>query len=317
MVAVSTHRRRRSSILVGILLVALGSLLLLTTTGAVSYGIWIELARYWPVLLVLAGVEFILARQAILIRTAVMVLALVGVVVAAFLSMPQYDPVEPLRASYEEPLEGTRRLSLSMEFMGGNVELSSDTPSTAPSDSLLAADFRSRPARVIREPSGDVVRVILVSSGPFLRHSSDNGQTRYENRVSFPVGMADWGMTLSPDVEVDIEISSGAADLDLDLRDLNVRRLDIESGTSDIRVQLPNSAGQTQVDIAGGVTNMEVIVPKDVAARVDIAAPIGAVWVDPRRFIPTDNGYQSPHYFSASNRVNIDIEALAADVTVR
>ena len=301
----------------GILLVALGSLLLLTTTGAVSYGVWIELANYWPVLLVLAGVEIVLAQRPLLIRTGVIVLALAGVVAAAFLSMPKYDPVEPMRASYEEPIEGTRRLSLSMEFMGGNVELSSDTPSTAPSDSLLAADFRSRPARVIREPSGDVVRVILVSSGPFLRHSSDDGETRYVGRVSFPVGLADWGLTLSPDVEVDLEISAGATDLDLDLRDLNVRRLDIEAGVSDIRVQLHNNAGLTHVDIAAGVTDIELVVPDGVAAKIDIASPLGHVRVDPRRFIATDDGYLSPHYFTASNRVNIDIEALAADVTVR
>ena len=317
MATVSTDRRHQSSILAGIVLIALGSLLLLTTTGVASYGIWIELALYWPVLLVLAGAEIIFAQRPLLVRTGVIVLTLGGVVAAAFLSMPNYDPVEPLRASYEEPLEGTGRLSLSMEFMGGNVEMSSNPSGTLSSDSVLAADFRSRPARVFRETSGEVTRVILMSSGPFLRHSSDDGQTRHESRVSFPVGLADWGLTLPPEVEVDLEVAAGAADLELDLRDLNVRRLDIEAGISDIRVQLPNNAGQTHVDIAAGVTNIEIIVPHDVAARLDVAAPIGSVWVDPSRFVHTGDVYQSPHYSGARNRVNIDVEGFAADVTVR
>ena len=317
MVAVSTHRRRRSSILAGILLVALGSLLLLTTTGAVSYGIWIELTRYWPVLLLLAGVEIVFAQRPLLVRTAVIVLTLAAVVIASFLSMPKYDPVEPMRASYEEPLDGVNRLSLSMEFMGGNVELSSDPSGTLTLERLLTADFSSQPARVIREASGDVTRVILVSSGPFLSYSSDDGQTRRAVRASLPVGLADWGLALSPDVEVEIEIASGAADLDLDLRKLNVRRLDIETGTSNVRVQLPTGAGMTHVDIAGGMVDIELVVPHEVAARIDVGAPLGSVWVDPRRFVHTGDVYQSPHYSGARNRVNIEIEALAADVTVR
>ena len=315
--SVSTGRRRGRSLLVGLLLVSLGSLLLLTTTGVASFGIWVALARYWPVLLVLAGVEIIFAQRPLLVRTGVIVLTLGGVVAAAFLSMPKYDPVEPLRASYVEPLEGAGRLSLSMEFMGGNVGLSSDPSGTLSSDSVLAADFRSRPARVFRETSGEVTRVILVSSGPFLRQVSDDGQTRHESRVSFPVGLADWDLTLPPEVEVDLEIAAGAADLELDLRDLNVRRLDIEAGISHIRVQLPNNAGQTHVNIAAGVTNIEIIVPHDVAAKIDITAPIGSVWVDPRRFMHTGDVYQSPHYPGARNRVNIDVEGFAADVTVR
>ena len=314
--APTTGRKSRISLLVGLLLVVLGLLLLLNTTGAVSFGIWIELANYWPVLLVLVGVEIILAQRTLLVRAGVIVLTLAGVVVAAFLSMPDYEPVESLHANYVEPLEGARRLSLSMEFIGGDVELFSNPSGVPYSEGLLSADFGSRPAHVIRERSSDGVRVILASSGPLLTHSSNDGQTRRESRISFPVGLADWGLTLSPSAEVDIRISSGAASLDLDLQDLNVRRLDIEAGASDIRVRLPANAGQTHVDIAAGVSDIKIVVPRDVAARIDIDAPLGSVWVDPLRFMYAGGVYQSPHYFETTNRVNIDIEAFAADVTV-
>ena len=318
--AVSTGRRRRGAVLPGLLLVAVGVLLLLNTTGAISFGIWFELANYWPVLLALIGMELVLAQRAILIRVGAVVLTLAVTVGAAWLSMPEYDAAEPLRAAYVEPLGAAETLHLKMEFLGGSVELSSDTSGASSPTGLLTADFESSPARVIREQSGTVVECLLVSEGPFLRHSSvasDDKYTRRESRISFPVGLADWRLMVSPDVEVDIDISSGASDLDLDLRGLNVRRLSIEAGASDIRVQLPATAGQTNVDIAAGVADIEIVVPDDVAAKIDIAAPIGSVWVEPSRFMYTGDGYQSPHYFGAQNRVNIDIEALVADVTVR
>ena len=314
--SLSTGRGRRGSFLVGFLLVALGALLLLTTTGVVSFGIWLELAKYWPVLLLLTGMELVLAGRLLLIRVVVVAGTLAVVVAAAYFSMPEYDPPEPLRATYVEPLGDTQRLHLSMEFIGGDVELTSDTTDSPSFARLLAADFKSRPARVIREQSDDHVEFHLVSSGPFLRHSSYDGYTRRESEISFPVGLADWRLMVSPNVEVDIEISAGATDLDLDLRGLNVRRLTIEAGASDIRVQLPTDAGQTHLDIAAGATDIELVVPPDVGARIDIDAPLGTVWIDPVRFIETDDGYQTPNYTGVHNRVRIDVEALSADVTV-
>ena len=312
MASVSTGRRRRGSFLIGILLVALGVLLLLTTTGVVSFGVWIELVDYWPILLVLIGVDLILVRQTLLIRAGVVVLTLAVVFAAASLSMPEYDPAEPLRVNYVEPLGTTETLRLSMEFLGGSVELTSAPPGTSSLAGLLEADFQSHPARVIREQSGSDIE--LYSSGPFLRRFSDDGYTRRESTVSFPVGLADWNLIVSPDVEVEIDIASGSSDLNLDLRGLNVRRLAIEGGASNIKIHLPTSAGQTHIDIAVGSADIELFVPHDVVARIDVDSPMGSVWIDPGRFVYTEDVYQSPHYFEAHNRVSIDIEALWADV---
>ena len=314
----STGRRRRGSFLAGSLLIALGALLLLTTTGAVSVGIWIELADYWPVLLLLTGMEIILAQRAHLIRAGVIAATLAAAVAAAYLSMPEYDPPEPLRAGYVEPLGDAQRLHLSMAFIGGDVELTSDTTASGSFARLLAADFGSHPSRVIREQSNGDVEFYLVSSGPFLRHSSYDGYTKSESEISLPVGLADWNLEVSPDVEVDIEISAGAADLDLDLRGLNVRKLDVEAGASDIRVRLPANAGQTYVNIAAGATDIELLAPDNVAAHIDIASPFGSAWIDPARFMEIeDDVYRSANYSDSRNRVWVDIEALSANVTVR
>lgn len=318
MASVSTGLRLRGSILIGLLLVALGALLLLTTTGVVSFGIWLELMDYWPVLLLLTGMEIILARRAPLIRAGVITATLAVVVAAAYFSMPEYDPPEPLRAGYVEPLGNAQRLRLSMAFFGGDVELTSDTAVSGSFARMLAADFGSHPSRVIREQSNGDVEFYLVSSGPFLRHSSYDGYTRRENRVSIPVGFADWNLELSPDVEADIEISAGATDLDLDLSELNIRKLDIEAGASDIRVRLPANAGQTHVDIAAGAADVELLVPDDVAAHIAIASPLGSARIDPARFMKIeDDVYRSANYLESRNRVWVDVEALSANVTVR
>ena len=301
-------------------------LLLLTTIDVIGFGLWLELVKFWPVLLVLIGVEIILAHRFVLFRVVIIAATLVAVIVAAYYSMPQYDPTAPLHASYVEPLGNVETLHLNTEFMGGILQISSDSPASQPGNGLLAADFKNRPARVTRERSNGELTIRLASSGPDLSYSSEvthsynDGKTlrssRTESRTNFPVGLADWRLTVSPDVEIEIDISSGASDLDLDLRNLNVRKLSIEAGAADIRVLLPTDAGETHVDIGAGAVNVDLIVPQDVAARIEIEVPIRSTSFDPIRFIETNNRYESPNYHNATNRINITIEALFADVRI-
>ena len=324
--SVASAGNRRGSILFGLLLIALGALLLLTTIDVVGFGLWLELVKYWPVLLVLIGVEIILARRFPLLRVAIIATTLVAVVAAAYYSMPEYDPTEPLHASYVEPRGDVETLQLNAEFMGGILRLSSHTTVAQPANGLLTADFKNRPARVVRELSDEKLTVRLSSSGPDLSYTSEvthsykEGKTirssRSESRTNFPVGLADWRITVSPDVEIEINISSGASDLDLDLRNLNVKKLSIEAGASDIRVLLPTNAGETHVDIDAGAANIDLTIPPNVAARIKTDVPIRSTSFDPNRFTETNNRYESPNYHNTENRINITIEALFADVSV-
>ena len=316
MASAASAGKRRGSVLVGSLLVALGVLLLLNAVEAVSFGIWLELLDYWPVLLVLIGVEIILVHWHPLLRVAIISVTLVAVIAAAYYSVPYYAPDEPLHLAYVEPLEDAEKLHLKTEFVGGSLELNSGVPDDQSATGLLAVDFKNHPARVTRENSDGDLKVQLAPPGPYLSYSIVEGDTTRSSKTNFPFGLADWRLTVSPDVEIEIDISSGASDLDLDLRNLNVRRLSIETGAADIRVLLPTNADETDVNIEAGAANIDLIIPQNVAARIDIDAPLRSTSFDPMEFVETDDGYMSPRYHDATSRININIEALFADVSV-
>ena len=139
MSSTSSAAKHRGSVLIGLLLVALGVLLLLNVTGAVGFGIWLELVKYWPVLLVLIGLEIILARSDPLLRAGLIAATLVAVIATAFFSMPEYDPDEPLHATFVEPMSDIKTLHLNADFMGSSLQLSSETPAVEPDAGLLAA----------------------------------------------------------------------------------------------------------------------------------------------------------------------------------
>ena len=122
-----------------------------------------------------------------------------------------------------------------------------------------------------------------------------------------------------------IEIAAGAADLDLDLGGLDVERLYIDGAAADIRVRLPSDAGDTRVEIMGGIANVEVLVPRTVAAWIESETVLSSSTIDESRFPRTSfddwpfggaSTYRSPHYDTANNRARIEIDAAAADVTI-
>ena len=325
MTSSSSETVRRGFSLFGVLLVALGIVLLLNTAGLLSYRIWPELVNYWPVLLVLVGVKMLLAPRAPLLGIGVAALIVFGTVTAAVVALPEQPPSEPRHVTYFEPLGDTEVLRLGMGFAGGTVELASHSSESAPQDVLMAADFGNRSAEVIRDQSGGVTEIYLSSSGPSLSITIDD-VTEWdvqgpEWNASDPGlhvgGLVDWRLMISPEVALELEINAGAADLDLDLHDLNVSRVVVGAGASDVRIFLPESAGKTSVEIAAGVANVEIVVPEGVAARIENEILMSSTRIDAGRFFKTDDGlHESPDYATAGNRVDIEIEGFAADVTV-
>ena len=317
---------RRGFSLVGVLLAALGTVLLLNTVGILPFAIWWELVDYWPVLLVLVGVKMLLAPRAPLLGIGVAALIVFGAVAAALVTMPENQSGGPVHVTFVEPMGDAEILRLGMGFAGGSVELSSGSSDESPSLSLLAADFGSRPAEVIRDQSGRVTELYLSAGGPGIDVTiTDDGKAWDVQGADLDVfnpglnvgGLVDWRLMISHEVALELEINAGAADLDLDLQDLNVRRVVVGAGATDIRIMLPVDSGRTSVEIAAGAANVEIVVPEGVAARIENEILMSSTRIDAGRFFRTDDGlHESPDYSTASNRVDIEIEGLAADVTV-
>ena len=302
----STKYRRPGFSLFGLLLVAFGALVLLTVTGLVGLGVWFELARYWPVLLILIGIKLILAPRAPLVGVVVVSIALAATIAAAWIPLSVERQDEAPRIAYSTPLENTEIFELGMGFISGRVALRSD-PS---GDRLFAADFNRRPAEVIHDHSGRFSKIYLSTEGFSVSYSVDDGTDGYTL-----AGLADWDLMVSPDVALDLEILAGAADLDLDLTHLNVRRLVVGAAASQVRIRLP-AAGQTHVQIDAGAADIEITVPRGVAARIDNDSFLNFTSIDSGRFPKSGGEHRSPDYSTAENRVSIEIDAGAASVTV-
>jgi len=132
----------------------------------------------------------------------------------------------------------------------------------------------------------------------------------------WPGETLDWEVNLNPLIPLSLKFDSGASSSVLDLIDLKVIDLDIDTGASKTELTLPANAGSTHVDIDTGASSLKVIIPSGVAASIRVKSGMASVSID-ARFPHLDGGlYQSPDYSTASNRVDLNIDAGVGSIEI-
>lgn len=114
-----------------------------------------------------------------------------------------------------------------------------------------------------------------------------------------------WQVGLTSEIPVSLELHTGANRSTIDLSALRLRRLELHTGASETRLRLPGS-GTTEVRAEAGLASLTIEVPQGVAARIRSKMALGSVTVDEARFPRTMDGWVSPDYDTAANRVEID-----------
>jgi len=125
-----------------------------------------------------------------------------------------------------------------------------------------------------------------------------------------------WKLGLSNKVPMIIRVNSGASKVYADLMDNKVESIDLNTGASDVVMQLPKAAGFTKVMVKGGAANIKLSVPKGVAARVRSTGALSSLNIDENRFPSSKGWFMSPDFSSAKNRVDIEISTGVSNVTI-
>lgn len=126
-----------------------------------------------------------------------------------------------------------------------------------------------------------------------------------------------WHVRLSEKTPIALDIETGAAEAHIDLTDVRVTDLRVQTGASDTKLRLPARAGQTQGKISGGVASITITVPPEVGARIQYEGGLSSMDVDTNRFPQNGKVYQSPNYGSAANRIDLRVEMGVGSVKVR
>jgi hypothetical protein len=137
--------------------------------------------------------------------------------------------------------------------------------------------------------------------------------------MSFPFGAQiklDWDVAFNADIPIAFDLNLGANKTTLDLRDMVITNLDLDTGASETQIYLP-ARGRFTADLDCGAASIVVHIPEGLAARIRSTVVAGDLDIDKARFPRNGGYYQSPDFDSASNAVDMTIDAGAASIKIR
>ncbi len=118
-----------------------------------------------------------------------------------------------------------------------------------------------------------------------------------------------WDVKLTREVPLDLTFHTGAGESRINLRDLNVKRVVLETGASSTEMTLPAQSPFCRVVVRAGAASVILRIPQGVAGRIEMESGLGGSKIDPQRFPFNGATYETPGYDLAERRVEIKVEA--------
>jgi hypothetical protein len=324
-----------------VVLIALGVLFLLLNLGFLPGLDWSVALRLWPLLLVFGGLNIIVRQAPRPIGTFLSLL--VGLAAVAFFgfillrggSLPLFNRLAAQNELQRErvflPLEGVDAASVAIELneAGGQLYALEDSAQLVDAD----VTFRDRLEfeTSVEDGQATVSLRSAFGAGPIFWLDPANWVNWAGNQ---------WQIGLSPTVPVELNLELGSGRVSGALDELRLNSLIVDAGSGPAELALPDgeydvqlnagsgpltvilpAAGHHQIVVDGGSGPLTLRVPESIAARLAAEDGSGPLRVSIARLeqMSGDNEegvWQTPDYFGADDRLEIQVEVGSGPVTV-
>jgi hypothetical protein len=265
------EHRSRSNNFLALILIGIGAIWLLGQTNILSGASFAMLARVWPVILIAIGINILIARNnptlSFMVGAATIIMLLALMIVGPALGWVSTPEIQT--ESLSEPLGDASRAQVQLDLSIGEATVRA----AQDSNNLITADVNYL---------GDL-RFDVSGSGTRVVHLYNENQ----ESTSFFTPFWDWGndsrnlrwdINLTTAVPIDLQVNGGVGESTLDLSDLQLTNLDVNTGVGGVNVTLP--AGDYAVDISGGVGGTDIRIAEGAALNITVNAGVGGTTID-------------------------------------
>ena len=302
---------RNRGLIFPLVLIGIGVIILLSNTGVLSSEALQRLGDLWPLLLVILGLQLILnhtlpRQQATIIGLAAAVLIVIAGV--AYAALAPTTTFGARQADSQAQLGGLTGATLDLNYSGATLDVQSgslgDLLYTAHVD-YPASD--NPPTISIDHETG---RLEIRESSSFSNFSPFRWFGPQRRHVL---------VTLTDRIPWGIQIDGGAASERLDLRQVQLSKLQVSGGANRVDVQVAAPKGTVLINVSGGASSVTLRAPAQSEWRVAISGGVSAVTINGSSSgnLGGDFQQQSPGYTSAANRFDIEISGGASHIDFR
>lgn len=300
----------------GVILIIIGSLFILKNLDIIYFN-WGSLLRLWPVLLILWGISIIPVKNGIKVLLSLVVVAISIILIV---NSHHYSNGWSIRfgdLDYEYRHEEDHNRSRDWESQSIFEEFDENIDFAYLSFDAAIGNFSLNQGtnRLIEfEKEGNL--------GPYYIDSKEN-----DNKVFIRLGLENDNfrgknfennaiIRLNPEPIWELDIDVGAADIEMDLSDFMVRKLEIDGGASSIDVRIGNLYQETELNIDAGASSINLWLPIELGCKIDATTVLTSRNYE--GFEKTESGiYQTNNFEEADNKIYITLDAAIASLNFR
>ncbi len=292
---------RRYEIAGPVFMFGLGVVFLISNFGWLAWPAWDTLWRLWPIMVIAIGVDLILGRRYLwlsIVSLLAIFAILFGLVWVIGGGLPALGgQTLPGEAIYQE-LGSAKMAEISLSPATGRLTLAASQDHTA----LIAGEVHLANRNDIRsdyQRKGDAAVYTLRSHSTAALPGSNRG----------------WDLDITPEIPLDLDISMGAGEIDLNLAELQISKLGTSQGVGNLLLILPDGA-TLQADINQAIGKISILVPKDSAVRIEVSKALSTLDV-PSTFEKLGDYYYSPGYEQSIIKIDLNISQAIGSIQIQ
>ena len=284
----------------GLLLVAIGAMLLLNNTGALSWEYWLQLLYWWPILLIAIGVEKIFLRTRLQILSYLSPLILVGTMVyIAFDTGAETANSHDYFSRYRwsEASDSSVRLT-EATIENGSTNL---YVGRGGSD-LVSARFDrfSRKPKIDFSKNSGIARLEMRRGG-----GSSNWSGRDFIVINNHRDGRTWNLTFSEEVPLKLTCRGRNADMDLNMTSIPMENLLIDDPGGEIYLRVGTMKPRVNVELSGRDAEFQFRIPDGVGVKVTGSGK--SDYLRRKGFIEKGGDYFSGGYDTSNVQISLKI----------
>ena len=284
---------KREGLVGATFMIGLGVIFLLANFGYLAVSVWRMVIYLWPVLLIAIGFDIAIGRRSMLGSLIGLVLILAILASSLWFFGVRVERGRGLTSeTISQAIEGATQAQIDIEAGAGDLHLAGQ----ADEDILISGSVSRQGSMRVEEnasQSGGVFHYTLRSVGPSMipgRFEGDWG----------------WDLSITQEIPVELEVSLGAGNSDLDLSGVKLSDLNVDLGVGKATIAF-SAEGSYRANIDGGIGSIVLVVPANYGVSVITSTALVSASV-PADYEKREDGYYSQNYESATKKIDITLD---------
>jgi len=284
----------------GIFLVFLGIVLLGKSTGWYEINFGVNLWQIWPLLIIFIGLSLLSRGR----WSSFIITMVVTIIVIAIVGFMMFFGTCPKSGKISKNIEdisikkepGVNSALIRVETGAGRLKIDGG------GQDLVSGEFKSDflALNIESEVEGDIQKITFRTTGSW-------------RGIGTPVN--DLNLSINPDIPVEIELATGAVDMDIDLSEVTAKFVDINSGASSLELVMGDKVSSSIVKINSGASSIDITLPRTVGARLTIDAALTSKNLNDFKKLDS-NIYESYNYDAVDKIIDIDLNVGASSINI-